>query len=116
MDAVIECVFDVLRPLLQDRSAAVCDPQVETGDDGDAVRASLMMHPREMDGAEHVSVRLCVPLQLKDDAQQFNRCRIYSETNNFISSQIIAKKLQNCFFTVYKCVYACWSVCESAAV
>ncbi|KTF86127.1 hypothetical protein cypCar_00033949, partial [Cyprinus carpio] len=37
----------------QDRSAAVCDPQVETGDDGDAVRACLMMHPREMDGAEH---------------------------------------------------------------
>ncbi|XP_042631835.1 A-kinase anchor protein 9-like [Cyprinus carpio] len=27
----------------RDRSAAVCDPQVETGDDGDAVRACLMM-------------------------------------------------------------------------
>ncbi|XP_016334836.1 A-kinase anchor protein 9-like [Sinocyclocheilus anshuiensis] len=37
--------------------------QVETGDalaDGDAVRASLMMQPREMDGAEHVSIRLSV--------------------------------------------------------
>lgn len=50
-----------------DGSVCVCDPQVETGDaqaDGDAVRASLMMQPREMHGAEHVSIRLSESIKL----------------------------------------------------
>uniref|UniRef100_A0A8C1RWK0 A-kinase anchor protein 9 n=1 Tax=Cyprinus carpio TaxID=7962 RepID=A0A8C1RWK0_CYPCA len=60
----------------QDRSAAVCDPQVETGDDGDAVRACLMMHPREMDGAEH------------------DECRLQLEAQRISLSQIHAAQLQ----------------------
>uniref|UniRef100_A0A8C1RWQ2 A-kinase anchor protein 9 n=1 Tax=Cyprinus carpio TaxID=7962 RepID=A0A8C1RWQ2_CYPCA len=50
--------------------------QVETGDDGDAVRACLMMHPREMDGAEH------------------DECRLQLEAQRISLSQIHAAQLQ----------------------
>ncbi|RXN17040.1 A-kinase anchor 9-like protein [Labeo rohita] len=69
-------------------SAAVYDPQVETGDaqaDGDADRASLMMQPQEMDGAEHDECRL----QL--EAQRISLSQIHAAQLELLRESLFAQ-------------------------